>query len=318
MNPPAITVLMPAYNAGKYIGEAIHSVLAQTFPNFELLIVNDGSTDNTLAEIRKFNDPRIRVIECEHKGVSPTLNRGLAEACGKYIARFDADDICYPERLRIQYDFMEGNPGYVLVGSEEDYIDVNGEYIFTSKYQAYTDEEIRKLDRFICPFSHVSVIYRKNEVIAAGGYDVNACTFEDHLLWLKLINMGKVCNLRQPLVKYRFNPESVTIDEKWRTRSFVDLKYACLRKGTVTAEEGERLRQLVKEQDSEKIKKGAYHSLIAKKYLWDNYQPARARKNLGMLINYYPARPNSYFLYLISFLPRNVIAALYRNRPKRT
>ena len=317
MNPTAITVLMPAYNAEKYIAEAIRSVLEQTFPDFELLIINDGSTDNTLTVIRKFNDPRIRLIECEHRGVAPTLNHGLYEARGFYIARFDADDICYPERLRTQYDFMQANPDYILIGSEEDYIDVNSEYIFTSKYPAYSDAGIRRLDYSVCPFSHVSVMYKKDEVIKEGGYDDHAHTFEDHLLWLKLIKKGKVCNLRQPLVKYRFSPGSVTIDEKWRGRKFRKIKYTCLRKGLVTPKEGERLLRIIQKQNSDKIKTGSYYSLIAKKYLWDNYDPVKARRFLGKLIGYYPAKPIGYVLYLVSFLPRNLILLIYRNRSNR-
>lgn len=317
MNDVKVTVLMPAYNAAKYIAEAIDSVLAQTFTDFELLIIDDGSTDNTAGEIKKFNDLRIRLIEFGHKGISPTLNYGLNEARGYYIARFDADDVCNPERLRIQYDFMQTNPDYILSGSEADYMDLNGEYVFTLKYRGYSDAGIRSLGPEVCPFSHVTVMYKKDEVIKAGGYDSNAFTFEDHLLWLKLIKRGKVCNLAQPLVSVRFNPESVTIDEKWRGKLFNELKYACLRRGSVTSEEGDRLRQIVKEQDSDKIKKGAYYSLIAKKYLWDNYHPAKARKNLEKLMNYYPAKPGTYFLYLISFLPRSVISLLYRSRQKR-
>jgi glycosyltransferase involved in cell wall biosynthesis len=100
MHNPAITVLMPAYNAGKYIHEAISSVLAQSFTNFELLIVNDGSTDDTLAVISSFNDARIRVINQTNKGVAAALNNGLQHAQAPYIARFDADDICYPTGCR--------------------------------------------------------------------------------------------------------------------------------------------------------------------------------------------------------------------------
>lgn len=318
MNHPAITVLMPAYNAAKYIAEAINSVLSQTFTDFELLILDDGSTDDTVTQIKKFNDPRIRLIECEHAGVSPTLNRGLREARGYYIARFDADDVCYNHRLRLQYDFMRTYPEYVLVGSEADYMDMNGEYVFTLKYKGYTDQEIRDLDALVCPFSHVTVMYKKEEVLRAGGYDVNAHTFEDHLLWLKLIHHGKVCNLRQPLVSVRFNPESVTIDEKWRGVHFNELKHACLRNGHITLEEGNALKQIIRQQDFDKMKKGAYYSLIAKKYLWDNYHPGKARKHLGKLMNYYPARPGTYLLYLASFLPRDIILFLYRSRSKRT
>jgi hypothetical protein len=118
-------------------------------------------------------------------------------------------------------------------------------------------------------------------------------------------------------VKVRFSPESVTIDEKWRGSSFTGLKYACLRKESITKEEGDRLMEIIKKQGSDKIKKGAYYSLIAKKYLWDNYHPAKARTHLKRLISYYPVKPGPYLLYLISFLPQPVISLLYRSRPKR-
>jgi glycosyltransferase involved in cell wall biosynthesis len=317
MSEIKVTVLMPAFNAGKYIAEAIGSVLSQTYPHFELLIINDGSTDNTVQEIGQFADSRIRLINVDHQGIVAVLNKGLREAKGYYIARFDADDICFPDRLRIQYEFMNTNADYIMTGTEAAYVDMNGEYVFTLKYDAYADDAIRNLDATICPFSHVTVMYKKDEVLNAGGYDINAHTFEDHLLWLKLIPLGKVCNLAQPLVKVRFNPESITIDEKWRGREFIDLKYSCIRKGTVTAEEGDRLQKIISKQNFNKLKKGAYYSLIAKKYLWDNYDPGRARKFLRRLMNYYPVRPGAYFLYLVSFLPRKTISFLYRKRPRR-
>src|ERR1700749_3368895 len=97
---PKITVLLPAYNAEKYIAKAICSVLAQTFTDFELLIINDGSTDDTEKIIRSFDDSRIVVINQENKGVSAGLNVGLAHARAPYVARFDADDICMPNRLK--------------------------------------------------------------------------------------------------------------------------------------------------------------------------------------------------------------------------
>jgi len=317
MNIFSVTVLMPSYNAENYIAEAINSVLSQTFRDFELLIIDDGSTDNTVREIRKFTDDRIRLIECRHVGVAGALNKGLQEANAFYIARFDADDVCRRDRLQIQYDFMQSNPEYVLCGSEADYTDMNGEYVFTLKYHGYSDTEIRGLDSSVCAFSHVTVMYKKAEVVAAGGYDDNAFTFEDHLLWLKLIKKGKVCNLHQPLVKVRFNPESVTIDEKWRGKEFNNIKHSALEKGSITQQEGDRLRQIVSQQDFDKLKKGAYYSLLAKKYLWDNYRPDRARKHLIKLMNYYPAKPGTYLLYLASFLPRPVISFLYRSSQKK-
>ena len=102
-NEPKVTVLMPAYNAERYIADAIRSVLEQTFTDFELLIVNDGSTDDTAKVIASFKDPRVMLLSQQNKGVSAALNLGLSHARAPYVARFDADDICYPDRLKIQY-----------------------------------------------------------------------------------------------------------------------------------------------------------------------------------------------------------------------
>src|ERR1041385_423561 len=113
-----ITVLMPAYNAGKYIREAIESVLRQTHSNFELLIVNDGSTDDTVSVILSFDDPRIVLVNKEHEGIAQALNTGLRLAYTHYVARFDADDICMPDRLEKQFNFLEDHPDYVMVGSD--------------------------------------------------------------------------------------------------------------------------------------------------------------------------------------------------------
>jgi glycosyltransferase involved in cell wall biosynthesis len=108
---PRVTVLMPVFNAEKYIADAVRSVLDQSFLDFELLIVNDGSTDGTASIILGFDDPRIRLLNCANSGVAAALNYGLQEAKGSYIARFDADDICYTDRLRIQVQFSRFAPG---------------------------------------------------------------------------------------------------------------------------------------------------------------------------------------------------------------
>src|SRR5689334_8848417 len=127
---PKVTILMPACNARKYIAEAIRSVLGQSFKDYELLIVDDGSTDDTLTVIRQFEDPRIRVLCKEKEGISAALNAGLHMARGVYIARFDADDICISHRLERQVLFLDGHPAYLLVGSDAEYISENGEHLF--------------------------------------------------------------------------------------------------------------------------------------------------------------------------------------------
>src|SRR5690349_16914620 len=106
MPEPAITVLMPAYNAGRYIADAVRSVLEQRFTDFELLIIDDGSTDDTAAIVRSFADSRIRLLQQPNRGVAPALNFGLQHARAALVARFDADDLCHPGRLQQQYELM--------------------------------------------------------------------------------------------------------------------------------------------------------------------------------------------------------------------
>lgn len=312
MTTPLVTVLMPAYNAAAYIAEAIGSVLTQTFTDFELLIINDGSTDDTEKIIRSFNDPRIRLINQDNQGVSQTLNNGIGLSLGTYIARFDADDICHPLRLQQQVVFLNQHPGYVLVGSDAEYIDRQGEFVFEFRYRAYTNEEIQALPSHICPFSHPTVMYRKEAVIAAGMYDINAHNFEDHLLWRKMIGVGKVHNISEKLVKYRFNPESVTIDEKWRGKRFNQIKNRALERGAISEAEGEELLQIIRSQDTAKIKKGAYYSLLSKKFLFNNYQPGKARNHIRQLIRTCPLKLQGYLLLGLSFFPGSFLKSIYK------
>jgi glycosyltransferase involved in cell wall biosynthesis len=319
---PKITVLMPAYNTGKYIHEAISSVLQQTFTDFELLIINDGSTDNTLAVINTFTDARIRVINQDNKGVANALNNGLNNARAPYIARFDADDVCYPNRLQVQYDFITAHSDYSIIGSACDYTDVNGEYVFTYQPAAYSNAEIQQLDYKICPFIHSGVFYKKDVVLNAGGYNEHAYTFEDHFLWANILKNEKACNLQQSLIKVRWNPESITIDEKWRTNTFRKIKYNALNKLAITEAGGIKLRQIAKQQHSPRIKEGAYYALLGKKYLWNNYQPVKARQNLIKTLSISPLHIKNYFLLLLSFLPEKTLRSFYHstkpnNRPNK-
>ena len=269
-----ITVLMPVFNAEKFIKEAIDSVLTQTFTDFELLIINDGSTDSTVQIINSFSDSRIKLIHQKNGGVSEALNTGLLAATGKYIARFDADDVCYPERLKLQYDFMIAHPDYILVGSDANYITEEGEFIFTYKNIGHSNEDIKSKISIYCPFVHSTVFYKKEIILKLGGYNKNAHSFEDYFLWKNLINFGKVYNFEKPLIKVRFNPASVTIDEKDRDPLFNTIKKKALFTGKITEEEAEQLLSSIKKISYIK-KVSSYNSILGKKYLWNNYQPKK-------------------------------------------
>jgi len=314
---PKITVLMPAYNAGRYIGEAIDSVLTQTFTDFELLIVNDGSTDQTECIINSFRDDRIVLINQNNMGVAAALNTGLQHSRGRYIARFDADDVCYPHRLQTQFDFLEQNPGYILVGSDADYILEDDEFLFSFRCIAHTHEEVIKKMYFYCPFVHPTVMYKKESVCNAGGYATDAHNFEDYLLWTAITREGKLCNLPEPLIKYRLNSTSATIDERWRGKRFRALKRNAVLRGMITPEEGNELLAIIRAQDTRHVKEAAYHALCGKKFLANNYQPQKARAHVKRAIDINPFRLDSYLLYTVSFLPETVISWLHRLSPNR-
>ena len=311
---PKITVLMPAYNVAKYITKAINSVLAQTFTDFELLIINDGSTDDTEKIVRSFSDDRIRLINQTNQGVAAALNIGMLNARADLVARFDADDICLPERLMVQYNFLNDNPDYIIVGSDADYIDMNEEYVFTYSMPAHTNNEIQELPVNKCPFIHSAVLFRKEFILQAGGYNIEACAFEDHILWAKSIRLGKTCNLQQVLLQVRLNPESISIDEKWRTKRFREIKSQSISRGSLTMQEGIELSGILKKQNNPKIKEGSYYSLLGKKYLWNNHQPQKARINLRKAIRINPGRIDSYFILALSFFPKDFISWIYKKK----
>lgn len=311
-NDPKVTVLMPAYNADKYIAEAIASVLGQSFADFELLIINDGSTDDTATIVGSFKDPRITLINQQNKGVASALNMGLAHARASYIARFDADDICDANRLKIQYEFITTYPEYSIIGSAADYVDVDGHFIFTHHPAGHLNEEIQQLKYSVCPFIHSSVFYKKEVIVNNGGYNEHAYTYEDHFLWVNILKDQKACNLSQALIKVRLNPESITIDEKWHSRKFRSIKYSTLKKRSITEAEGNELYQISGKNHSSKVKEGAYYALCGKKFLLNNYQPEKARMNVVRAINLHPLRLDNYLLYTVSYLPERLISWLHK------
>ena len=316
-NPAKVTVLMPAYNAGKYIAEAIASVLTQTFTDFKLLIVDDGSTDNTREIIRSFPDKRIHLIHTPHHGIAAALNTGLSEAESEYIARFDADDICFPERLMRQVSFLDKNSDHIIIGSDAEYIDENGEHLFHFKSIGHTHEQIIQKINSYCPFIHSSVMYRKEAVIQSGGYSIHAHNFEDYLLWIQILQFGKYYNFPQELIRVRFNPASVTIDERWRGRFFRKMKRAIITRGTITEKEGSHLLNIIKSQDFQHIKEGAYYALCGKKILLDNHERKKARPLFSKAISSYPYRLDNYLLYLLSFFPDFFIRWLYQMKTNK-
>jgi glycosyltransferase involved in cell wall biosynthesis len=314
MNSPKVSILMPAYNCGAYIAESIESVLNQTFTQFYLVIVDDGSTDETSAIIRSYKDDRIKLVSRKNGGVSAALNTGLNYIETEYTARFDADDVCYPQRIQRQFEFLETHPDYIMVGSDADYMSDEGEYLFTYRNIGHTDVEIKERINTYCPFIHSTVMFRTENVKKLGGYEVKAHTFEDYFLWKRLIVTGRVYNFEEPLIRVRFNPASVTVDEKDRDPLFVEIKNKALKTGIISDEDETLLLKSIRKLSVD-AKKASYHRMLAKKYLWNNYQPSKARKHLAIAITIEPTKAAAYFLFILSFVPKFFITYLY-NRKK--
>ncbi len=201
---PKVTVLMPAYNAEKYIGTAIESILNQTYTDFEFIIVNDCSTDNTLRIINDYakKDKRIRVISNkENQKIAKTLNIGLKEAKGEYIARMDADDWSYPDRLEKQVKYMEDKPEVVLLSGNMEICDANLKKINTSDNPC-SDEQIRKVFLQYNPIVSPAMIWRKKISDKIGGFSPNTMS-EDYLFFMDMSSKGKVENIKDIVIKYR-------------------------------------------------------------------------------------------------------------------
>lgn len=312
MTDPAFTVLLPVYNGMPYLRDAVESVLAQDFTDYELLVINDGSTDGSEAYLRSIADPRIRIVSRENRGLIATLNEGLALSGTDLILRFDADDVCLPGRFRTQFEYMQAHPECNLLGGDIEYIDKDGRKLMEFSTAGHSYEELLHNLYTECPLVHSAVMYRRKAVMEGGGYADGALTFEDHLLWAKMLQQGQGCNLRQAMIQVRFNPESVTVDEKWRGPDFARIKLRSIRRGFVTPEDAEGLRMIVRGQDLRAFKEASYYSMMGKKYLWNVHDPKLARKHLREAMRRMPGKAEPYLLYLLSFLPGNIVRGLYK------
>jgi hypothetical protein len=206
-----VSVLMPVLNGGAFLRPAIDSVLAQRGPTFELLIVDDGSTDGSLELAEGIPDARVQVIRnARRAGLAAALNVGLARARGELIARLDADDVAHPARLERQVDFLRSHPRIALVGSRARLIDESGATIGMVE-RCREEVSVRWYCLFDNPFIHSSVMFRRAEVFGAlGGYDESLRLCEDWALWARVLERHGACNLDEPLVDYRFSAASIT------------------------------------------------------------------------------------------------------------
>lgn len=210
-----VSILLPAWNGAHRISRAIESVLAQTYPDWELLVIDDGSTDETSLIVGGYGmrDPRIHYIKNESNlGVQKSLNKGLREAKGEYIARIDDDDEWVDKtKLQKQIDFLHANPDHVLVGTGVIIVNENREELFRYLLPQ-TDEKLRAKILGKNYFVHSSVLFRKDKALEFEGYSESkeVIHLEDYDLWLKLGTIGKFANLPLHSTAYMVRADSLS------------------------------------------------------------------------------------------------------------
>lgn len=224
---PLVSIVMPAYNAEKFIREAIDSILNQTFRDFELIILNDGSKDSTRETIESYADERIVLINKENEGVARTLNAGLQIARGKYIWRHDADDISLPGKLEKQVVFLENHPHIALCATQVAFMTERGKVAW-SKRQPKNDwlgeknHRVVKFEDFnpFSPITHGTVLFRSSILESVPSYREAFITSEDIDMWLRMMEHAELAVINECLSLHRLSSASATAVHGWKNEFY--------------------------------------------------------------------------------------------------
>ncbi len=239
---PTVSVLLPVFNGERYLRAAIDSVLSQTFADFELLVLDDGSTDDTLAIVRAYQqrDARVQVRTRENRGLVATLNELLAWASGEFVARMDADDLCLPDRLARQVTHLQAHSRVVCVGGDHELIDERGRRLTTVRTLTSDAEIQHQALRGHCAICHPTAMARRVPMQQLGGYRAQFYPAEDLDLWLRMGEVGELANLRGTVLRYRLHTESISgaaaqgrqrdamrrsCEDAWRRRGLSDVSF---------------------------------------------------------------------------------------------
>lgn len=332
MTLPQISVIMPVYNAGKYLKESIDSILNQSFYDFEFFIIDDKSVDNSLEIIKSYKDDRIILIEKEvNTGYTDSLNMAIKLSKGKYIARMDADDISVKDRFLKQHSYMEDNPDILLLGSSYKIIGKEKIYNFPKSY-----EDIKVFALTQNPIPHPTVLIRSsilhdNELF----YDRSYEPAEDFELWTRIIELGRVENLQEVLLNYRVHEGQISntkkeiqdraadkirikqlkkiicIDEMPFSEEFI-LGMLTKREKRISGESLVKLKKILNKIFEENKKKNLYDSVILERFLrifWLHYVYSIYDYKLSSISAIFPANSinNMDLEFKIKFIVKSIL-----------
>lgn len=211
----SVSIIMAVYNAEKYLTESIRSVLVQSYEDYEFIIVDDGSTDDSLSIIKKFAKENIKIkyFTIPHSGLAKALNFGCGKSINTYIARIDADDVWMPNKLETQIDFLRQHPEISLLGSSATCINQNGHSIYCKGFnhgkEMRHEEIVNKLLRYNV-FCHSSVIFKRDVFEKAGKYDESFFSSMDYDLWIRIAKQHQTFILSNKLIQYRFSDDMMS------------------------------------------------------------------------------------------------------------
>lgn len=209
MNEPLVSIILPVYNCGDFLHDSVLSLLEQSYSNLQIIIINDGSTDNSKNILDSFADSRINLISRENKGLIYTLNEALSLCDGKYIARMDGDDISHKDRIFEQVKYLEKNKDIAVLGCSANIIDMDSKTI-GNRFPPRNPQINKSLLLFGPTLIHPSVMFNKELIGDDLYYDINAYLAEDYELWLRLSSKYKISNVKDILFDYRYNNNSVS------------------------------------------------------------------------------------------------------------
>ena len=285
---PRVSILMTVFNGARFIEKSVGCVIDQSFSEWELIIIENGSTDGTAELVKSFGDKRIkREMLDRNIGRTPALQLALENAQGVYVAVLDADDICAPERLAIEIGFLDANPDVMVVGTWFNEIDVDGKENLV-RTPSTAEQDIIDLMASSNPILHSSAMYRRKEAIDVGGYAVEYKYGADTNLWVSLMQIGKAAIIPISLASYRMYPENLTNQKS----TALDVYYDGLRIYRRAAE-------VLPISKSARIK--SKQSMTAAQFLYGVALLKRRRLVLG-------------FSNIVSALSRNPIGILRSNR----
>lgn len=306
-----VSILMSVKNGLPYLEETMQSVLAQSFRDFEFIIIDDGSTDATAEVVRSFSDDRIRLIQQENTGVAKARNKAFPLTSGRYIAIIDADDLWLPQKLEKQLEFLKTHSEYVLTGCFVNIIDKEGNYLYTEK-KPVSDEENRKFLDIKNTWTHSSILFTREVFEKIGGYYEPVKQYiVDYMLVYQMARYGKVHQLPEVLARYRIVPTSLST--KADSPEFKELMFRSLKRGYVTQEDQEKLAAIkITEKKTSNFKESMYHLYLGRSYLFHNYQKSKSVHHLKKCLELNPEiKIARIYLWMARLLPRTVVQKIY-------